>query len=1179
MKFQKLIQPARVFIALFITVIVWLVPVMTQPIANDPVKTFTPLRQYNSIVPVFADSNFALSCPQSCQVTKCSKWVPGPSAACPNPGVFGGCCKAYETKCKPGCGTPPIDPPVIDSTLNCSDWGSSDWCKGTLLIEFTATEPQNKEVQIDGDVNGTVFACPAQIGTVTCSIVLNEGTGTVNFIATSITGKTDEGSSDWKLDSAAPTLSGSLNGSLGANGWYNSSVILSASAVDSISGIASLTVTVDGVNSATNTTITGDGTHTVVITALDNAGNTAQSTQTIKIDTITPSIGQTLSGTMGNNNYYVSALQVTANGSDATSGIASMEVRVDNGTWLIVNGAVTLADGHHTWQFRATDHAGNITTTPQQEAYIDATTPVISTSITGTTGSNNWYRSDVNISVSSSDAGSGMKTLEVLIDNGSWINYTTPISFSSGVHTYQLRATDNAGNITETVAAEIKVDKTTPSLALAVSGTKGSNGWYVSDATITANTTDPTSGIALVEEIMDNGAWINYVSPLSFSDGIHTYQFRVTDNAGNVTLIPVQEIKIDTIAPIAEIQKSWNADNAVEYSAQDAGSGLSEARLVIQKSDSIKRVIVDGDITGAKYFNYFNWDGWFNNGSAAGADDYPVFLKVTDQAGNETIMPSTVTVNFSFLSLLPAIPLLGADEPMPEAVIPNDDQQFTFGEETSNDSSNELNTVITGGEVQLSASTNNVATNFGGTINNTMLAILAAAALGAATAEASRKNNSKSIPAVVADEEDDKRKPWHYRNQKRKQKEQAYISAMQAQKIKKEAEQERNILRAEGADVTEAEKLAAYKVSAPYLARKEKEERIRAAEQADMTEDEKLAAYKATPEYQQYLNDMQEYAEQKTEAAGLKAYYEGRKAGEKESKPNWWGKYGEWVHGALDVVGFIPVYGEAFDGINGLIYLSEGRYVEAGISAAAMVPIIGDLGKGAKWGVKIGKEIIEETIEGGVKQLSKEIAKNLTEEGAEKLARTLAERAGIENAVVSVKTGLTYISKSSAEAIKTITNLVEVGMKSDQTPELIAKFFRETVHNSGNTMILGKFELFGGYIKRSLDELGTRFWDTGSKAWEILDNAAKAKKIDVYDVNSGMLREAIDDGVDTFNYIEGSVKSIVTKHNLHKLEWEKISYAEKEILDLLTMPDLTVKITEGINDATNLVESVINIVK
>jgi len=87
--------------------------------------------------------------------------------------------------------------------------------------------------------------------------------------------------------------------------------------------------------------------------------------------------------------------------------------------------------------------------------------------------------------------------------------------------------------------------------------------------------------------------------------------------------------------------------------------------------------------------------------------------------------------------------------------------------------------------------------------------------------------------------------------------------------------------------------------------------------------------------------------------------------------------YIEWVHGILDVVGFIPGVGEIADGANALIYLGEGRFWEAGISAAAMLPVFGDTGKVGKWGVRAGREIAETTVERGIREAT---AKKLVDE-------------------------------------------------------------------------------------------------------------------------------------------------------------------------------------------------------
>jgi|GEM_PF-6271074 len=54
------------------------------------------------------------------------------------------------------------------------------------------------------------------------------------------------------------------------------------------------------------------------------------------------------------------------------------------------------------------------------------------------------------------------------------------------------------------------------------------------------------------------------------------------------------------------------------------------------------------------------------------------------------------------------------------------------------------------------------------------------------------------------------------------------------------------------------------------------------------------------------------------------------------------------VHAFLDILGLTPGLGEFADGLNGLIYLGEGDYVNAGISGLAVVPVLGSFGTGAR---------------------------------------------------------------------------------------------------------------------------------------------------------------------------------------------------------------------------------------
>ena len=83
--------------------------------------------------------------------------------------------------------TGPPDP-TISATLTCSAWGSNGWCIGDESLDLVATEPDGENVLISGDLNGEPFSCGPEAGSVNCSIPLHEGTGTVNYLATSAQG-------------------------------------------------------------------------------------------------------------------------------------------------------------------------------------------------------------------------------------------------------------------------------------------------------------------------------------------------------------------------------------------------------------------------------------------------------------------------------------------------------------------------------------------------------------------------------------------------------------------------------------------------------------------------------------------------------------------------------------------------------------------------------------------------------------------------------------------------------------------------------------------------------------------------------------------------------------------------------------------------------------------------------
>jgi RHS repeat-associated protein len=59
------------------------------------------------------------------------------------------------------------------------------------------------------------------------------------------------------------------------------------------------------------------------------------------------------------------------------------------------------------------------------------------------------------------------------------------------------------------------------------------------------------------------------------------------------------------------------------------------------------------------------------------------------------------------------------------------------------------------------------------------------------------------------------------------------------------------------------------------------------------------------------------------------------------------------LHELLDGLGFVPVFGEVFDGANAAIYTYKGDYLNAAFSSISVIPVGGDLAaKGFKYGLK-----------------------------------------------------------------------------------------------------------------------------------------------------------------------------------------------------------------------------------
>ncbi len=106
----------------------------------------------------------------------------------------------------------------------------------------------------------------------------------------------------------------------------------------------------------------------------------------------------------------------------------------------------------------------NATTQVSNAQTADATPPTTTVAIQGAAGQNNWYRSDVTLTLTSEDNinGAGILTTEYSLDNGVTIQtYTDSITLTDSAK-IKFRSIDKAGNEEIPQEIEIKIDKNPP---------------------------------------------------------------------------------------------------------------------------------------------------------------------------------------------------------------------------------------------------------------------------------------------------------------------------------------------------------------------------------------------------------------------------------------------------------------------------------------------------------------------------------------------------------------------------------------------------------------------------------------------------------------------------------------------------------------------------------------------
>lgn len=440
-----------------------------------------------------------------------------------------------------------------------------------------------------------------------------------------------------------------------------------------------------------------NGTHPLSVTVKDAAGNvsTASATVSITVDTIAPN-ASTLVITNDVTNTTVPNGGTTNDSTPTLSGVAEAGSKVSifdgstllgtvtagsNGAWTFTT--ATLGQGAHPINVTVTDPAGNVSGTTSATVTIDTVAPV---AITGLAAANNNGGTPVAIAANSStndntpqfsgtaEAGSIVKVYDGSIllgsvtagSNGAW-SFTSP-TVADGNHTFNVTATDAAGNVSPNASIAFTIDTAAPAAVtnLVINDDVGSiqgtlsNGSYTDDRTPTLSGTAEANAIVTIYDgttvlgsvtASGTGAWSYTTS--SLSNGTHPLSVTVKDAAGNVSSASATvSIIVDTVAPNASTLVITN--DVTNTTVPSGGSTNDTTPTLSGTAEAGSKVsIYDGSTLLGTATAGSNGAWTFTTGVLT-QGSHPISVTVTDAAGNvsgstsatvtiDTVSPAAVT--------------------------------------------------------------------------------------------------------------------------------------------------------------------------------------------------------------------------------------------------------------------------------------------------------------------------------------------------------------------------------------------------------------------------------------------------------------------------------------------------------------------------------------------------------
>jgi len=335
------------------------------------------------------------------------------------------------------------------------------------------------------------------------------------------------------------------------------------------------------------------------------------------------------------------------------SGISGYSYTFDSSSTAVVDDSIdttagsatfpSVADGVHYFHVKERDGADNWSGVADVEVKIDTTAPLTRASGLQSSTSTGWRNASQPVRLAAGDAtgGSGLAHIYYTVNTTEqWFTYSGPFTISAqGSHLVTYWSTDNAGNSeTPHHVGYVNIDATAPTVAPAtLTPAPDAAGWNNGDVAVTINAAD-TGGAGVQKTqyaVHNSGVWSDADAGNQFTvpgpadhsgDGVHVYDLRALDNAGNVSATGTVSVAVDTIAPQLHLTSLADGQwvriwDRVSAAPSDEASGIDPASLLYR---------VDGGpwLSGASVKLKTVRHGKHNNGV------HTVDYQVADEAGN-----------------------------------------------------------------------------------------------------------------------------------------------------------------------------------------------------------------------------------------------------------------------------------------------------------------------------------------------------------------------------------------------------------------------------------------------------------------------------------------------------------------------------------------------------------------